>query len=281
MLHDFHWRLQVRLPLPSFEPARLLSHAEIAPLRPQRYTVCSNSHYYCEDCIDGLIMHAIGPDNLEKFKDHEKNVFCSVCPSKITIKALVQGNATNDALEKIVALREDIAEARGQAFNAFSELRPKIEALFLIECPTCHKPISDDFADPSNQECAAMKCLDGHAFCGICGMDCSDGAGAPDKANDAHWHVRHCKYNMNPWEGVGRMHKDMFVYGHVLREGRQLLYRDRILKFMEAERVSVETLCNLASDVFAAAEFDVSTLPRVPPENGDNLHAEIFGDEVL
>ena len=234
-------------------------------MRPRRYTMCSNSHYYCEDCIDGLIMHATAPENLEKFKDHEKNVFCSVCPSKIPIRALARGNATEDALDKIVALRENIAEARGQAFNACADLRPKVEALFLIECPTCHKPISDDFADPTNDECAAMRCRDGHAFCGICGMDCSDGAGAPDKVNDAHWHVRNCKYNMNPWVGVGKMHKDMYVHGEVLRAGRQLLYRDRILEFMKAERVSVETLCTVASDVFAAAEFDVSTLDAQPP----------------
>ena len=252
-------------------------------MRPRRYTVCSNSHYYCEDCIDGLIVHATAPENLDKFKAFEKNVFCSICPSKLHIRALAQGNATDDALDKIVMLRENIAEARGQEFISCSDLRLNIEALFLIKCPTCHKPISDDFADPSNRECAAMKCLDGHAFCGICGMDCSDGAGAPDKVNDAHWHVRHCKYNMNPWEGVGTtMHKDMFVYKEELRAGRQLLYRDRMLDFMKAERVSVETLSKVASDIFAAADFDIWALhaqPRVPGENGaNNLLA---GDELV
>lgn len=238
-------------------------------LGDKKHTVCPNDHYYCEDCVNGLVVNATDPGNIGRFKEHEKNVYCLACSHPFSIPELCHANASPSSIERIVRLREDIAEARGQAFAGGAEpdalynrdLQSKVERLFLITCPTCDKPISDDFAD---HECAALVCDAGHAptsFCGICGMDCSNGGGAPDGANDAHWHVRHCKYNMNPFEGVGAVQvKNMFVDRGTLKKGREMLYGDRLVQLMITERVSKQTLQDVASTVLDVAGFDLNAL---------------------
>ena len=227
-----------------------------------KFICCWSSHYYCNDCIDGLVTHATAPCNLDKFKKHN-SAYCLNCPHTFSMTELVNGGLSDDKIDDIIRLREDIAEARGQDFVGGIEtndlfkrnLKSKVEAIFIIKCPTCNKPISDEFAN--NDECAAFKCADGHpstSFCGICGLDCSDGAGSPDGMNDAHWHVRNCHYNMNPLEGFGTaLHKNMYVNRLRLEEGRKLVYGDRLLKLMLEENVSREVIESVASDILNAA----------------------------
>jgi hypothetical protein len=232
-----------------------------SPIGTNAYARCSTTHFCCTDCISGLVNNALAPGNIEKFKRHN-GVFCYICDSSFDIPQLRQANISDVDLNKVVSLREDIAEARGQAIVGISSnivndhiLRSKVEAIFFIGCPMCKTPIADDFADESNElhSCAALYCKPCKmSFCGICGMDCSQGAGAPDGNNDAHWHVMNCKYNMNPFEGVGTaLHKNMTVKKIQLEEGRKLLFKDRLGELMETEKVSNETVKSVASDLIA------------------------------
>lgn len=133
------------------------------------------------------------------------------------------------------------------------KIRAKVDALLMISCPSCAAPVSDDWMNKN--ECAALMC-DRHqpstAFCGICGKNCCDGAGAPDGVNDAHWHVQRCHYNKNPQEGPI---KNMYIDHDTLAKGRLLLYRDRITSFMAEENLTKEVLYAAAKDLLDAVNM--------------------------
>ena len=166
---------------------------------------------------------------------HAKGFYSFNQACKLVDEATVGGFTT---VIKSFASANGEKQERERAY-AYSTAGKLANVFAPIGCPdpTCPCKVSDKFA--ANGECAAITCVCGAAFCGICGEDCRE-------RGDAHPHVRTCKYNVNP-AVYGNGVRSVVLTLNDLHKGHKMVYTDRLRRLRDELGITSQEMIDRAT----------------------------------